>query len=76
MGVTSVDRMKGPQQLNLLNKTPDTLKATAPKGTRMGRGIAGSAIGSLAGSAVGLIANEIIASANRPQLPRLSDYQQ
>lgn len=76
MGVTSVDKKQGPQQLNLFNKTPDTLKASAPKGTRMVRGIAGSVIGSLAGSAIGLIANEIVASANRPQLSRLSDYQQ
>jgi hypothetical protein len=76
LGVTSVDRTKGPQQLNLLNKTPDILKANVPKGTRMVRGITGSTIGSLAGSAIGLLANEIIASANRPQLPKLSDYQQ
>jgi hypothetical protein len=75
IGVTQVERTKGPQQLNLFGKT-ETLKADVPKGARIGRGIVGAATGALAGAAIGLAINEAIATANRPQLPRLRDYQQ
>jgi hypothetical protein len=39
------------------------------------RGILGGATGSLLGVGAGNVANELIASANRPQLPTTADYQ-
>jgi hypothetical protein len=50
---------------------------TAPGITKIaGRSIMGGAIGSAVGVAMGQVVNETIAAANRPQLSRLSDYQQ
>ena len=40
------------------------------------RGIAGAGLGSTAGAAVGTAINNVIAQANRPTLPTLSEYQQ
>lgn len=73
-GVTQVDRTRGPIQLDLLGK-PQVLKGEVQRGGRIGRGIAGAGVGALTGAAIGLLVNEAIASANRPQLPRLAEYQ-